>query len=342
MKTKFNVKHIVGISILSALCNSNLIFATENTDLSDPGIAALLEARYDDAKAIFLAQAKDPASKNDALIYLSKISLAQSDAEAAIEYIEKALALKPTTADEVVLSADAYCNLAQQSSMFSALKLAKKCIAQYQAAAALEPNHVNALASAARFYLTAPGIAGGSSKKGEAFLERLSSISPEDANTAQLYVLDTKGDSEAALRLAEKLKEDKFTSAKNQYETGRFFRDKKRYSDAQALFETMSMHSVTLDTKWYIDDSLLQLGELLLLENKDIPGSIALLEQYKQKNRNPFDVHYFWSSWSLAKAYLAAGEQQKYDDMVAKIRAEDYQRDKPFAKEFEAATNSRK
>ena len=344
MKTNFSIKHVFGVSILSVFFSSNFAMANENSsaEMSNPGIVALYEARYDDAKNAFLAQLKDPASKNEALIYLSKIAMVQDDAEAAVEYIEQALALKPTNADEVALSGDAYCNLAQQSSMFAALKLAKKCIAQYEAAIALDEGHINALASAARFHQTAPGIAGGSSKKGEVLLEHLSTLSPEDANTLKVNLLNTEGDSETALRLADKLKEDKFTSAKNQYEIARFYRDKKRYRDARSLFETMSMHSITIDSKWYIDDSLLQLGELLLLENTDIPKSIALLEEYKQKNRNPFDVHYFWSSWSLAKAYHAAGEPEKYKDLVAKIRSEDYKRDKPFAKEFEAETKSRK
>lgn len=344
MKNNFKPVHTLGIGILSALLSSNLTFATENfsADISNPGIVALYEARYDDAESAFLEQLKDPALKNDALTYLSKISMAQGEAEAAIEYIEKALALEPTNTDEVVLSGDAYCNLAQQSSMFAALKLAKKCIAQYEAAITLDGNHVNALASAVKFHLSAPGIAGGSGKKGEAYLERLSTLSPEDADTLKVAVLDKEGDTEAALRLADKLTKNTFTSARNQYEIARLYRDKKRYSDARSLFESMSKQPVTIETKWYIDDSLLQLGEILLLENSDILQSIALLEEYKRKNHNPLDVHYYWSTWSLAKAYQAAGEHKKYEAQLEKIRSEDYKKDKQFAKKFENATKSRK
>jgi hypothetical protein len=72
-----------------------------------------------------------------------------------------------------------------------------------------------------------------------------------------------------------------------------------------------------------------------MIDERDIPKAITLIEEYKSKNKNPNDHHYYWSSWSLAKAYKAAGNNNKYQEWVGKIQSENYQSNKAFAKEFE-------
>ena len=59
-------------------------------------------------------------------------------------------------------------------------------------------------------------------------------------------------------------------------------------------------------------------------------------EEYKQKNSNPHDQHYFWSSWSLAQAYKTNGNQDKYAQLVKHIQTQDYKKNPEFAKRFEA------
>ncbi len=314
-----------------ALADESLAQAQDNK-----GVVAFEQGNYQVAETYFLQQLKNPANKNESLIYLSRIAIETGKALAAVGYIEEALKLAPTDADELVLSGDVYCNQAQQSSMFAALGLAKKCIAQYEAAVQLAPEHANALLAAIRFYLEAPGIAGGSNKKGEDLLARLQVVSPEDANTYQVFLLDNKGEADAALKLADELSKKGFTSARNQYELAHFYRDKKRYTQAGPLFESLLSQPITPQNKWYINDSLLQLGEILLAENKDISRSIALMEQYKQNNNNPHDKHYLWSSWSLAQAYKLDGNKEKYALLVQQIQAEDYKKNADFAKRFEA------
>lgn len=305
-------------------------------DISHPGVIAYNEGRYQEAKEYFVKQLQDYELKNESMIYLSRIALETGDAQNAADHIEEALALTPTDADEIVLSGDIYCNQAQQSSMFAAISLAKKCIAQYEIAIKHSPDDANALLSAVRFYLEAPGIAGGSTKKGKELLEQLSVVSPEHANTYRVFLLDNEGETEAAIQLADELSKKEFQSAKSQYELARFYRDKTLYAKARPLFESLLTKPITAQNKWYVNDSLLQVGEILLSENRDITRSIALLTEYKAKNTNPHDQHYFWSSWSLAQAYKANGNQDKYAQLVKKIQSEDYEKNADFAKRFEA------
>ncbi len=299
------------------------------------GVSAFNDGRYVEARDYFLTQLDVAATKNEALVYLGKISLGSGDNENALNYIEQALAIEPNTIEEVLLAGDIYCNYAQTLSMFSALKMAKKCIAHYDAAVKLDGGNISALIAAARFYLSAPSIAGGSAKKGNALLEQLSQLSPEDANTYKVHLLEADGNSSAALQLADELSKKGFNSALNQYEVAHYYRDKKHYDRAQVLFDGLLSAEVTPQNRWHLDDSLLQLGEIYIAKG-EVKQGIELIEQYKARNNNVYDVHYFWSTWSLAKGYKALGEQEKYNALVNRIRSENYKKDTAFAKEFDA------
>lgn len=319
--------------------SSSLVMADQSEVQADEGLSALYQREYDVAEKYFLKKIEESSSNNHALMYLSFTYMTTRKTEQAVDYIEKALAITPNSVEELILSGDVYCNHAQNSSMFSALKMAKKCIAQYDSAVKQDGKSVDALVSAMQFYLTVPSLAGGSTEKGNALLETLKTLSPEHATTYQVAELDRAKKTDAALALADDLIKKDFSSAINQYLIAHFYRDKKQYDKALPLFASINKFPETLKNRWFIDDSLLQQGEILMIDNRDLPQAIKLIEEYKDKNRNPGDIHYFWSSWSLAKAYKAAGNGAKYDQLVSQIKSEDYKRDKAFANEFEDAIN---
>ncbi|HEY7885012.1 MAG TPA: hypothetical protein VIC08_08715 [Cellvibrionaceae bacterium] len=113
-----------------------------------------------------------------------------------------------------------------------------------------------------------------------------------------------------------------------------YYRNVEAYHKALPLFEDLSAREKTYQHQWIINDSLLQAGKIYLKQGENIAKGIELIEAYKQVNNNPHDVHYFWSSWSLAKGYKASGQHDKYEALVSDIQAQDYARDKAFAKEF--------
>jgi tetratricopeptide (TPR) repeat protein len=320
---------------LLILCFSYVAADSSHPQLDD-GVVAFNEGNYQKSEDYFLLKLKNPTLKNESLIYLSKISLAKNDSESAVNYIEQALLMEPTNAEELLLSGDAYCAQAQKSSIFTALKLAKKCIAQYDTVVNQYPDNIAALVSSIKFHLSAPSVAGGSTKKGNEFLVRLSQLSPEDADTYTVQSLEKEGRASDALALADKLAKNGFRSAENQYEVARYFKERKLYIKARELFEPLLIWKETQKNKWFLNDSLLQLGEIFIAEGADINQGIKLIENYKKKNTNSHDVHYFWSTWSLAKGYKAIGQKDKYDVLVRNIKSEDYKKNSAFAKEFES------
>lgn len=320
-----------------ALLSSGYSLSAEVTAKAiNDGIVAFDQGHYKKAEEYFLTKIREPELNNEAFIFLSKIYLINDDTELAIHYVEQALAASPNNAEEVLLSGHIYCNQGQKLSMFAALKMAKKCITQYSTAVDMAPENVDALVSAVRFYLGAPAIAGGSTKKGSELLERLSRLSPEDANIFKIQLLEKEEKTGDALRLADELSKKGFLSANNQYEVAHYYRDKKLYDKAKFLFEPLLTWQETPANRWYLNDSYLQLGEIYLAEGKNANKGVELIEKYKQKNNKPQDIHYFWSTWSLAKGYKAIGQQDKYETLVKQIKSENYKKNGAFAKEFEA------
>ena len=321
------------------ILSSAHLFAAEqqSTESISDGVSAFNSGRYNEAETYFLLKLKEPTLKNESSIYLSKIAKEKGDGDTAIKYIEQALAIEPNSVEELLVSGDIYCEQAQKSSVFSALKLAKTCISQYDAAVDLAPDNIGALTSAAKFHLNAPSIVGGSTKRGNELLNHLSHLSTEDADTIRLPLVEKEKGTDTALALADEMSKKGFKSAENQYQTAHYYKEKKLYAKAQPLFEPLLTWKETPKNKWFINDSWLQLGEIFLIEGKDPAQGVKLIESYKKKNSNPRDVHYFWSTWSLAKGYKVLGEKDKYDALVKNIKSEDYKKNKAFAKEFESS-----
>lgn len=321
------------------ILNSAHVFAAEqySTESTNDGVVAFNNGRYSDAEAYFLVKLKEPIYKNESLMYLSRIGMQKGDSDVAIKYIEQALAIEPNSVEELLLSGDIYCGQAQKSSIFTALKLAKTCIAQYDAAVNLAPENIDALVSAIKLHLNAPSIVGGSTKRGNELLNHLSHLSTEDADTIRLPLVEKEKGTDTAIALADEMSKKGFKSAENQYQIAHYYKEKKLYAKAQPLFEPLLSWKETPKNRWFINDSWLQLGEIFLIEGKDLAQGVKLIETYKKKNSNPRDVHYFWSTWSLAKGYKALGEKDKYDTLVKNIKSEDYKQNKAFAKEFESS-----
>lgn len=339
MRKSVSLVFAIKTVVLFLALSFSYVFAIEEkpTEAANEGITAFNANQYQKAEDYFLLKLKEPSAKNESLKYLSRIALEKGDNETAIKYIEQALSIEPTNAEELLLSGDIYCNQAQRSSVFSALKLAKKCIAQYEAAVTMEPENIAALVSATRYHLNAPAIVGGSTKKGNEYLERLSRLSPEDAGICKMPLVEKESGESKAIALADELSKKGFKSAENQYQIAHYYKQKKLYGKAKVLFEPLLTWEKTPKNKWFLNDSLLQLGELYLVDGNDPSQSIKLIERYKQNNSNPHDMHYFWSTWSLAKAYKSQGNNDKYEALVKSIKSENYKENSAFAKEFESA-----
>ena len=171
--------------------------------------AAIDPAQFAAARALFNERGKSAEAQQafekiaaadpscaEAQDFLAQLALRRNDAEKAVAYAEKAVALAPDKADYQHTLGDAYGSSAQQASIFSQFGLAKKCLAAYQRAVTLAPGSVEFHQSLFDYYRQAPGLAGGGSDKAlaeAAIIKQLDALRGRLAFAA-LYVADKKYD----------------------------------------------------------------------------------------------------------------------------------------------------
>ncbi len=169
---------------------------------ADPAQLAAARALFNErgksaeAQQAFEKIAAADTSSADAQFYLAQLALRRNDADKAVAYGEKAVALSPDNADYQHTLGDAYGSAAQKASVFSQFGLAKKCLAAYERAVALKPDHVDFHQSLFEYYRNAPGIVGGGTDKAlaeAATIKKLDSLRGRMA-FATLYVADKKYD----------------------------------------------------------------------------------------------------------------------------------------------------
>jgi tetratricopeptide (TPR) repeat protein len=135
-------------------------FAAESGALA--GARALFEAgRLSDAQPAFeKLEAAEPANA-DVHYYLGQLALERDDADTAVRELERATSLSPDSGRGHDALGDAYGRSAQKAGMLSKFGLARKSLAEYQRAVALEPNNVDFHESLFGYCVNAPSIVGG-------------------------------------------------------------------------------------------------------------------------------------------------------------------------------------
>jgi tetratricopeptide (TPR) repeat protein len=178
-----------------------LLLASSAVGATDPAqltaARALLDARKfaESAAAFRKLAAAEPA--NAELHYLLGLSLGRhGDTDAAVKALEKAVELAPKNATYRHDLGDQYGTAAQKAGVLSKFGLAKKCLAEYQRAAELDPANVGHHQSLFEYYRQAPGIAGGGVDKAEAEAATILKLDPMRGHTAYatLYTGEKKFD----------------------------------------------------------------------------------------------------------------------------------------------------
>jgi tetratricopeptide (TPR) repeat protein len=198
----------------------------------------LFEARrYDEARAVLSPAAADGDPR--VAYYLGRVALVEGNAVDAVRWLERAVDRDAGRADYKLWLARAYGREALDASFGRRISLARRVRGTLERAIQIEPENVNARLELLRYYLVAPGVMGGSSRKAReqaAAIARVSPLRGQIAAGAIAEAEDRDADAEREYRAAISAAPD---SAAGYYALGAFYQRTKQFDKAFTTYDEL-------------------------------------------------------------------------------------------------------
>lgn len=192
-----------------ALCLASTLNAAEPPGDLDVARQLYSQRKTAEAKAAFEKLAVAQPGNAEVHSYLARLALVENQPEAAVRHAETAAGLEPKSAKYQSILGDAYGYSAQRASLLSKAGFAKKCLAAYQRASALEPDNADYHANLFEFYRQAPAFIGGGASKALAEANEIKRLDPQRGRMLlAIWRTDEKQYTAALQELDESLKEN--------------------------------------------------------------------------------------------------------------------------------------
>ena len=232
--------------------------------------ARLLAAALLFAPLAAFAAAPEPAKRSDAI----RLALQKGDPEAAVTAADAALKSSPKDTDVLLWAGRAYGQKAMSASVFSKMSLAKRCRESWEKAVAVDPAFLDARSELLRYYLVAPGIAGGSVEKAREQAARIAAIDVTQGHIARGRVAEHEKDLAGAEAAYRKAAESDPKGTAGPIALGAFFGGQKRWAEAREIFQKRLEAAP--------DDAfaIYQLGRVAYFSGEDLDKGVACFERY--------------------------------------------------------------
>jgi tetratricopeptide (TPR) repeat protein len=216
------------------------------------------------------AAAPAPAKRSDPI----RLALQKGDPEAAVTAADAALKSFPKDTDVLLWAGRAYGQRAMSASVFSKMSLAKKCRESWEKAVAIDPAFLDARSELLRYYLVAPGIAGGSVEKAREQAARIAAVDVTQGHVARGRVAEHEKDLAGAEAAYRKASESDPKGSAGPIALATFYGGQKRWAEARAIFEKRLAAEP--------DDALAiyQLGRVAYFSGEDLEKGVAFFERY--------------------------------------------------------------
>lgn len=220
------------VATVAMLCS----LAAGAAALNNPGMQMLGTENFAGARAYFESSLQRNPQDAAAAAGMASLSLAENQNQAGVNWAQKAIALAPTDALYQMLLGVAYGQYVHDVSIFSQLGIAYKVRDAFRTAVQLDPDNAQARAGLAKYYILAPGIAGGSLDKADEQLAALDKLNPVQAAAVRATWAEHDKQAlqaEAYLRTAAKLDQ----TGNGDYWLGTFLLGHQQCADALAAFQ---------------------------------------------------------------------------------------------------------
>ncbi len=262
-----------------------LVLWTPFAFAADATLEQLLKAGHM-KRAKAMADAALQKNPNDAaaLIALARFQYALRDLDGAEKLARKGIAAAPNSSDAHVQLSRILADQAQKASVFRQLGLAHQVKAEMDKAAELDPKSVDAHTALMRYYLQAPGIAGGSKEKAKQQQAEIAKIDPAWGYITAAEIANDEKNTSALPDLYQKAHD----ANPNQYDTARSWCNnlaiQKRWDEA----EKCSRELQKLDPGRVVAYSLLSFIYTNQLRWKDLDALLADAEKAVPDNLSPY------------------------------------------------------
>lgn len=199
-------------------------------------IVALIESGNPDAAREKLQNAGAAADKDaEVNYYLGMIAFQKDEYDEAIEYISKAIEIKPDDSRFHELLGQAYGLKAQRSGMVKGSLLMPKIKKSFLRALELNPDSLLAREGLFMFYLFVPGVAGGDEKQALKIAAEIQEIKQARGHLANAIYKTKQNQVEEATELFEKAVRAGGDDAEVQMRAGQFFLSQKHPKAIEAF-----------------------------------------------------------------------------------------------------------
>lgn len=216
------------------------------------------------------SRADAPARPSDPI----RTALGKGDADAAVAAADAARKAAPDDAEVLLWAGRAYGQKAMSASLLSKVSWAKKCREAWERAVVVSPADVEVRNELLRYYLMAPGVAGGGVDKAREQAARIAAVDATRGHVAAGTIAEHEKkpkEAEAAYRKAVESDRDGTTGP---IALATFLGRQKRWGEARAIFEKR----LAVDQ----DDAaaVYQLARLALFSGEEMDAGVALFDRY--------------------------------------------------------------
>ena len=265
------------------------------------GIAHFDAERLEPAKAVLapLATAGDP----EAMYYLGRIAIEQSQNDQAIEWLEQAIKKNDASSRYHQWLSAAYSQKLSGANAFSAMSMAPTMKKEMLRAVELDSSNVDARVNLTQFYIQAPAMVGGGMDKAREEVAVIARMNPYQGRLMEASIAEADKDTVVVLRILGDLAKAFPDSAQPTVRLSLFYSNAKRYDDAFKVLETR------LKLRPDEPATLYQLGRLGAISGQNLDRALAGLNRFLKMPHHRGLPSIAAAHWRLGMVMEAKGDK---------------------------------
>lgn len=266
------------------------------------GIGQFDAEKLDQAKATLtpLAESGDA----EAMYYLGRIALEQTDADEAVNWLEQATKKNDRVSRYQQWLGAAYGTKLIGANPFTGMRLGPKAKGAMERAVELDPANIEARANLIQFYLQAPAMMGGGVDKARQQIVAISALNPYQGRFQEAIVAENQKDTVGAERMLRNLVATYPDSSAPVTRLALFYSNRKRYDESFALLEDRLRRAPNDGSTLY------QIGRVGAVSGTKLDRAQAALDQYLKMPHKRGTPSIAGAHWRRGMVFEAKGDKQ--------------------------------